>query len=188
MKKILVGITVCILGILFVACHNVVAQDEIPNEINITIPEELPAFTDTQIIKISAFKSYMGHTSIAGSSLPQGKLQKICTTDNDGFRRCNDRYVIAVGSGVGGKVGDCVDLLLQNGNIICCVIGDIKADKHTDAANLTGKNGCSSEFIVDLSKLRKDIKLRGNVSCGYAGWDSPVLVIRKYNTNLLGGI
>ena len=136
----------------------------------------------------NSFKSYMSYTLFKKPKSPQYRLQQISITDGDGFRKCAERYVIAVGSGVGGQVGDCVDLILQNGNVICCVIGDYKADRHTDSVNLTGKNGCAAEFIIDNSKLRRDIKLRGNVGCGYPGWDSPVLTIRRYNINLLGGM
>ena len=132
------------------------------------------------------FKSYMSYKNFNSSSA-QHALQQLCVTDADGLRKCNDRYVIAVGFGVGGQVGDCVDLILENGQIICCVIGDYKNNKHTDAVNLTGKNGCCSEFIVDTSVLRRDIKLGGNVECGYPVWDSPVKTIRRYNINLLGG-
>ena len=141
-------------------------------------------FTDVQMTE-NSFKSYMGYKSLTSMDSPQHMLQELCTTDIDGFRRCADRYVIAVGNGVGGQVGDCVDLFLQNGQVIYCVIGDYKKNVHTDAANITGKNGCCSEFIVDANLLREDMKSRGNIGCGYFGWDSPVMFIRRYNINYL---
>ena len=141
-------------------------------------------------IRVSAnsFKSYMNYKLLKKKNSPQYRLQQFSITVSDGFRKYANRYVIAVGTGVGGQVGDCVDLILENGQVICCVIGDYKNNRHTDPANLVGKNGCCAEFIVDTSLLRKDIKLRGNVGTAYAGWDSPVLVIRRYNINSLGGM
>ena len=160
----------------FIFTHYVQAEENIP------IP-----YTDIYMGS-NDFKSYMSYKAITKSDSPQYMLQELCSTDMDGFRKCADRYVIAVGHGVGGQVGDCVDLILANGEVIYCVIGDYKQNKHTDKANLTGKNGCCSEFIVDVNRLREDIKKGGNIECGYAGWDSPVLYIRRYNINYLGGI
>jgi len=152
-----------------------------------TLALETPSYTD---ITMSAnnFKSYMNYRAIRNKTSAQYKLQQLCTTDLDGFRRCANRYVIAVGSGVGGQVGDCVDLILENGQVICCVIGDYKGDKHTDAINLTGKNGCCAEFIVDTFVLKRDIKLKGNIGLAYPGWESPVATLRRYDINCLGGM
>lgn len=153
---------------------------------NTALAADIPApYVDVAISTTNGFKSYMGHKAITKEDSPQHMLQEMCNTDGDGFRKCGDRYVIAVGTGVGGQVGDCVDLILGNGQIINCVIGDYKDNKHTDATNLVGKNGCCSEFIVDTAKLRKDIKLGGHVECGYTNWNSPVSVIRRYNINFL---
>ena len=185
-NKILIAIAVFIIVAFFASCRMVAASEvTTTGKINISINEL--SYTDIAVNNISGFKSYMGYKSITKTSSPQYVLQQFCTTDKDGFRRCNDKYVIAVGSGVGGRVGDVVDLVLQNGQVIECVIGDYKDNKHTDAANLICKNGCCSEFIVDMSALRNDIKTLGNVSCGYPGWNSPVAVIRRYVMNYLGG-
>ena len=175
MKKIITGISILLVSIFLIFCQNIHANDEIKT------------YTDITIENSTGFKSYMGHRAITKSDSKQGKLQKKCTTDKDGFRRCVDRYVIAVGTGVGGQIGDCVDLFLENGEIIPCVIGDYKADKYTDSANIVGENGCCTEFIVDSYMLRSDIKRIGDVSHGYSGWDSPVVVIRRYIYNCLGG-
>lgn len=159
--------------------------ENLTREINVEINSTPIPYVDYYVSKTNGFKSYMSYRAITKVDSPQYLLQEICGTDADGFRKCADRYVIAVGSGVGGQVGDCVDLILKNGQVIYCVIGDYKSNKYTDAANLTGFNGCCSEFIVDPTTLRRDIKYRGNIGCGYVGWDSPVLVIRRYSINYL---
>jgi len=166
---------------------NIFAADAVPNEeINIEIEHNVAPIPYVDIyMSANRFKSYMSYKAITKTDSPQYLLQEMCGTDADGFRKCADRYVIAVGHGVGGQVGDCVDLVLANGQIIYCVIGDYKSNKYTDKSNLTGANGCCSEFIVDSKLLRRDIKNRGNIGCGYYGWDSPVLFIRRYNINYL---
>ena len=147
---------------------------------------DVPApYIDINVNTNNGFKSYMGYKAITKTDSPQYMLQELCSTDVDGFRKCGGRYVIAVGTGVGGQVGDCVDLILTDGQVINCVIGDYKSNKHTDATNLIGKNGCCSEFIVDTALLRKDIKLGGHVECGYKHWSNPVTIIRRYNINFL---
>lgn len=191
MKKKLMIMAVLVMTFIFCSFlyHMTYGADR---EIYIEIPEEeeeeeedvLFPYVDIQMTE-NSFKSYMGYKSLTSIDSPQRMLQELCITDMDGFRKCADRYVIAVGNGVGGQVGDCVDLYLQNGQVIYCVIGDYKKNIHTDAANITGKNGCCSEFIVDTNLLREDMKTRGNVSYGYFGWDSPVLFIRRYNINYL---
>ena len=172
---------------LLVVPISVSATETTPTKgLNIEVKHDITPIPYVDIyMSANRFKSYMSYKAITKTDSPQRLLQEICVTDADGFRRCADRYVIAVGSGVGGQVGDCVDLILANGQVIYCVIGDYKSNKYTDPANLTGINGCCSEFIVDTKILRRDIKYRGNIGCGYMGWDSPVLLIRRYNINYL---
>lgn len=188
MNKLWKVVTVTILLLLLFSLDikaGTIPVENLTREINIEINETPISYNDIYVSKTNGFKSYMSYKSITKEDSPQYYLQEICGTDADGFRKCADRYVIAVGRGVGGQVGDCVDLILKNGQVIYCVIGDYKANQHTDAANITGYNGCCSEFIVDPQTLRRDIKYRGNIGCGYVGWESPVLVIRRYDVNYL---
>lgn len=117
----------------------------------------------------------------------QGRLQLAATTDSKGFRKVGDRYCIAVGSAVCDKVGTCIDLVLENGTIIPCVMGDQKADCHTDRANFKSRNGCISEFIVDLRVIDTTY---GDVSyiMEDEGWMSPVSEFRVYELDVLQDI
>ena len=186
MKKTIIALLLAF--ITFVIIYSLFYDEVFANteEVDVAVEHnDIPIpYTDIYI-GTNDFKSYMSYKAITTIDSPQFMLQELCTTDMDGFRRCADRYVIAVGHGVGGQVGDCVDLILANGEVIYCVIGDYKQNKHTDKANLIGKNGCCSEFIVDVNLLREDIRKGGNIECGYVGWDSPVLYIRRYNINYL---
>ena len=181
MKKIMAAIIVLTLCLSF--NHNVFAEEETLTIEVVHDSAPIP-FKDIYVTS-NNFKSYMSYKAISDIDSPQYLLQELCSTDADGFRKCADRYVVAVGRGVGGQIGDCIDLFLSNGQVIYCVIGDYKDNKHTDAANFTGRNGCCSEFIVDANLLRKDLKSNGDIGCGYHGWDSPVLFIRRYNRNYL---
>lgn len=137
---------------------------------------------EVDIPSYSGFKSYMGYKSFNTSS-NQYRLQQEATTDTEtGLRMINDRYIVAVGSGVGTYIGQYFDLVLENGTVIPCVMGDQKADCHTDGSNLiTVHSNCCSEFIVDTSMLNETAKQMGDISYIYNEWQSPVDTIIVYD-------
>ncbi len=101
------------------------------------------------------FKAYMPYTAVTDTSSNQYALlnNKYANTNKtNGLRMSNDRYCIAIGSGWGANVGTYVDLVLDNGTIINCVVGDMKDNIHTDDTNkVCLSNGSIAEFIVDYS-------------------------------------
>ena len=77
-------------------------------------------------------------------------------------------------------------MILENGNIIQCIVGDIKSPNDTLEDNITtAENGCVSEFIVDTNFLESDIKRDGDISSCNVGWDSPVDSLIVYDKNIL---
>lgn len=113
----------------------------------------------------SPFKSYMDYRTITSTGSPQYKLQQQANSVN-GFRMLGGRYMIALGSAF-GKVGDHVTIVLESGVSIPCIIGDIKADHHTDSSNKVHlSDGSIIEFIVDTGSLSSKIKSMGD--CSYA--------------------
>lgn len=149
-------------------------------EKNKTIEDMLKKTSITQPSK-QDFKSYMSYTAITNTSSAQYKLQQQATTDENGIRCINSKPMVAVGTGWGVSVGDIVLMVCDNGNSFEAVIGDIKANAHTNADNkTTSSNGCRCEFIVDVGQLNKDVKLMGNVSVleKYTGY---VISIEKLN-------
>ena len=134
----------------------------------------------------NGFKSFMPHHSITDKSSNQYELQNdYAYTDDSGFRKVNGRYCIAIGTAFNAEIGDYADLILDNGEIICVIISDIKAHIHTDNNNIATKsNGCVSEFIVDNKKLNKYVKKHGDISHHKEEWDSPVIKIKIYNQNI----
>ena len=130
----------------------------------------------------SGKKSWMPYTALTSRSSNQYRLQQMCSTGNYGIRTYNGRYCVALGSYYTDTIGQYFDLVLANGTVIPCVLGDQKADVHTDTANqVTVHNGCMSEFIVDTSSLDSDAKRDGDISSCTDEWDSRVVEIRIYD-------
>ena len=78
-------------------------------------------------------KTWMDYRTIKDPTTYQYKLKNMAYTGTYGVRMLYDRYLVAVGTGVCGKAGTYIDIVLENGTVIPCIIGDIKADIHTDA-------------------------------------------------------
>lgn len=124
----------------------------------------------------SEFKSYMDYRTITSVSSRQYKLQSMCETNENGLRTYNGYYTVAVGSGFGVTVGDYIDVQLSTGNVLHCIVGDMKQDAHTDAANIQAHNGNIVEFIVDIWQLDSDARSSGDISDieGFGGYVASV--------------
>lgn len=149
----------------------------------ITIPSS-PHYTGT--------KKYESYTAITNTSTRNYKITHSMYTETDehGFRKIDNRYIIAVGSGVCFTIGTYMDVILANGTLIECIMGDGKADAHTDSAThiftAVNNNYCCTEFIVDTKKLDSTVKKMGDCSYLFGNWKSPVKSIRVYNKNWFG--
>lgn len=116
----------------------------------------------------TSMKTYMDYRKITDKSSKQYKLQQRddVYTDSEGFRKIEDSFLVAVGSYY-GSVGDELQIELSNGTVFKAIIGDVKADIHTDSTNRQHKIDHSVvEFIVDTSKLPIMIKKMGD--CSYS--------------------
>lgn len=128
------------------------------------------------------FKSYMDYRTITARTSKQFALQQYAQTAYNGLRTVNGRYCIALGTYFGGQIGQYCDITLNNGTVIECILGDIKADVDTEDNNIVGKiNNCCSEFIIEKETLPDTVRIAGNVSKMYPDWDSPVKEITMYN-------
>ncbi|MBO4776418.1 MAG: hypothetical protein J5515_07370 [Lachnospiraceae bacterium] len=127
-------------------------------------------------------KAYENYTAITNRFSKQYKIEEVAHTDEYGFRIYDDRYLIAIGTYFNAPVGTYIDVELENGVIIPCIVGDIKADVDTDANNVYSLTcGCASEFIVDGYKINP--YTRGDVSSIFEDWESPVVHIIVYEHN-----
>lgn len=131
-------------------------------------------------------KSYMDWTAITAKSSLQYKLQQLAYTADNGVRAVNGRYCIATGSYYTHTVGQYVDLILENGATIQCVIGDCKANQHTNSNNSVGHDGSVAEFIVTTSALPLAATRSGDVSDSTEGWNAKVVGMYVYDKNVFG--
>ncbi len=143
-------------------------------------------YTSYDVPITSGFKSYMDYRAITSTDSKQYELQnEYATTGDYGIRMVGNRYCVAVGSHFTDKVGQYIDLVLENGTVIPCILADQKADVHTDSNNIvTMHNGCMSEFVVDTNFLDNSVKNYGNISYCNSDWDSKVIEVRVYNKNI----
>lgn len=116
----------------------------------------------------TSFKSYMSYKCITNKASKQYKLQQDAWTDKNGLRRYNSYYMVALGSFYADNVGDMVRITLDNGASFVAIVGDLKADCHTDSTNryYPMRNGCKNvvEFIVDTSELDSSVRRSGDIS------------------------
>ena len=95
--------------------------------------------------------TYMGWQMITSPSSNQYKLREAAgmNFNEEGFGIINGRYVIACTTTY-GNVGDYVDFYQSNGNVLNCIIGDIKNQSDAGCNQWGHLNGqCVVEFVVD---------------------------------------
>ena len=135
----------------------------------------------------TSMKSYMSYKTITDKSSEQYKLQhsKDIYTDNEGFRRIGDNFIIAIGTYFGCNVGQEVMVKLSSGVTFKAIVGDIKANQHTDNINIQHSvDGSVVEFLVDSSKLVETIRKMGDCSYSSANdFKGDVVGITVYENN-----
>lgn len=137
------------------------------------VPMEIPTETLDIPTCNTEFKTYMDYRCITDKTSAQYELQQFAWTDEDGFRRIGDDYIVAMGTYYAENVGDRFKITLDTDNEITVIIGDIKQDIHTDYFNqytpIYDENdiffsGNVLEFIVDTDVLPKVPRRLGTVS------------------------
>lgn len=132
----------------------------------------------------SGFKSWMPSIAITDKTSNQFKLQQIAYTDSEtGIRMVDGRYCIAVGSYYTTTIGTYIDLTLENGIVLECILADCKANEDTNADNRIHKIDKSLvEFIVDKGKINHKVShIYGDISYAKDGWNSKVVSIKIYS-------
>lgn len=127
-----------------------------------------------------SFKSYTNY-KLLNSNSPQGRLQTLAYSDENGLRKVGEYYCVALGSYYGTTIGDCYVVTLSNGQQFKMTLCDSKANIHTDKNNqYTLANGCITEFYVDYSCFNSRAKSAGSISV-LPGFDGSVVKIEKIN-------
>ena len=129
--------------------------------------------------------TYMDYRAITNKASNQYKFQQRddVWVDEYGFLVQNSEwYVVAMGS-YWGKIGDKFIIHLENGEIISCVLGDIKSDRHTDRQHYAHESdGHVVEFLIDSgSPYMKKVGMakHGLVNKVFKQWDSKIVGICK---------
>lgn len=121
----------------------------------------------------TSFKAYMDYRTITNSASKQYELQQHAYTDEYGFRKIGDLYMVAVGTYYAKECGKVFFVEFDTGEWIYVVVGDIKANVHTNSTNQFSFAGNSKElgnlleFIVDTDVLSSDAKFQGDVSVAF---------------------
>lgn len=101
---------------------------------------------------ISEKITFMDYRAVTCQTSNQWKLLRSdeCYTGNRGIRMIGDRYCIAVGTYYAPSVGTKLDLVMADGSVLKCIVGDFKADHDTDSNNqFQAYDGSVAEFIID---------------------------------------
>lgn len=120
----------------------------------------------------TTFKTYMDWRTITSTTSNQYKLiQQYGWCDENGFMRVNgerdleitdDYYIIALGSYYGTDIGTKYRITTDEGNIFYGILGDCKADIHTNSTHQYSFNNDVVEFIVDTRYLNSSVKRLGS--------------------------
>lgn len=105
-------------------------------------------------------RSYMRYTAVTSRTSAQYALlngDSAYTDKTTGFRMVNGRYCIAVGSAYTTKIGTKIDLVMADGTIVRCILGDCKSDRDTDESHMYCiHDGSVAEFIVDYEYFNRN--------------------------------
>lgn len=146
------------------------------------VTDTYETYTKTYSVNGDKSKTYMDYRKITDRSSKQYRLQLRATTNEEnGLRMLRNRFMIAIGSYFGCKVGQYVDVVLSDGEVLNCIVGDAKQDIHTDSSNLHGLNGDTVEFIVNETVLKETTPVIGNISDVSEVFDGKVVELRVYD-------
>lgn len=122
-------------------------------------------------------KTYEFYQQITSATAPQTKLNRVSDayTDNQGYRKILDYYLVAMGSYY-GTIGDVFEVELDTGRIILVIKGDTKADKDTDATHRYQASDLSVlEFICDRDTFK------GNPTTRFKGGITNIKLVGHYD-------
>lgn len=153
-------------------------------------PKLTVAYTSLGVPSInSSFKTWMSYRAVTDKNSPQYKfINTWGWSDSEGFMRCSgerdlgieqDYYLIALGSYYGTIIGTKYKITLDTGKVFYGALADCKDNRHTNSTNqYVPKNGNVVEFLVDTSKLNKDVKKMGSANV-YVPLNGKVVKIEK---------
>lgn len=132
--------------------------------------------------------SYMDYRTITDTESEQYMLQAWygSTDPTTGIRLVGGRYCIALGQEITSRKGQFVDVVLENGLRLQCVLADCK--RYCDTVNgdgYVGADGGMVEFVVDENYLPEDVILMGSNEAQFDwAWQSPVKYVIVYDNGI----
>jgi len=148
---------------------------------------EYPAGTTIEIPEgMGTSHTFMGWSCVTSRTSLQYQLRERSGEhyDSEGFAIIDGRYVIACTT-LYGQVGDYVDFYRENGDVLHCVIGDIKNQNDSGCNQYGHKNGqCVVEFVVQYSMWYPSHANPGTASC-HPEWNSRVVKAVNLGYNYL---
>lgn len=127
---------------------------------------------------------YMDLDAITNPTTPQYERKKLYWLSSQGLWCCGNDYVVAMGS-AWGEVGTRYEVTTNTGNRYTVVIGDTKADMHTDGSNRytlaktsIGDFANVIEFIVNVETLPQKPRITGNIGC-LTQFNGDIVSLRK---------
>lgn len=143
---------------------DVIVNPEIINNLPGTDDEKEPLLESMPVCAPgSTFKSWMDYRKITSKSSRQWKLQQEAYTDDQGFRRIGDYYMVAMARQY-GPVGEKYLITFSSGASILAIIGDIKG-----GTSCQHKDSSMVEFILEADLIAPVIRRSGNVNKVYEG-------------------
>ena len=124
------------------------------------------------------FKCYEDYRCITDMSSPQYELQLEAWTDEEGLRRVDDFYCVALGSAYGCHIGDRYIITLSTGRTLPVILADQKADRDTVQGHTRDRNGAVMEFVADTPYLDAAVRYSGDIS-SIPGFEGYVEEIRR---------
>lgn len=132
--------------------------------------------------------SYMDYRTITDTSSEQYMLQSWygSTDPTTGIRLVGGRYCIALGQEITSEKGQFVDVVLENGLRLHCVLADCKRYCDTvGESGYVGADGGMVEFVVDEDYLPEDVILMGSNEAQFNwAWQSPVKYVIVYDNGI----
>lgn len=139
----------------------------------------------------TGLKAWTSYTSIRPTSTQSYAIvnDESAFTDSNGLRLIDGRYLIASPSGISSTIGTYVDLILQNGTVIECIVGQAIPDNQSDSTNHlftdVENNYTCAKFLVYNSGDDLNPEIRQSGDCSYAqdNWKSPIKSAKVYTKN-----
>lgn len=149
------------------------------------VAEPEPQWVEMDVPSNNSFKSYMGAHKITDTNSAQYQFKSEYLDSACGIKLVDgDCYVVALGTYYTTKIGTRVDLVMCNDSIVRCVVGDIKANKDTDAMNRQHNvDNSVVEFIVNTNTLCSEAKSHGDASYCDPRLMGEIKAIRVYKEN-----